>query len=85
MNCLGLRRNRVWIGLGNLYYNIGRFSYLERVGEVIKGELCQHGPKERRGAPDGSNKVWTGKSEISIFKSEKLMGLKYIESPYLHS
>ena len=35
MNCLGLRRSRVWIGLGNLCYNLRRFSYLERVGEVV--------------------------------------------------
>ena len=34
MNCLGLRRSRVWIGLGNLCYNLRRFSYLERVGEA---------------------------------------------------
>ncbi len=34
MTCLGLRRSRVWIGLGHLYDNLMRFRYLERVGEA---------------------------------------------------
>ena len=35
MTCLGLDRSRVWIGLGNLCYNIKRLSYLERVAEAV--------------------------------------------------
>ncbi len=30
MTCLGFNRSRVWIGLGNLCYNIKRLRYLER-------------------------------------------------------
>ena len=35
MTCLGLNRSRVWIGLGNLCYNIKRVCYLERVTEAV--------------------------------------------------
>jgi len=31
MNCIGIKRSRVWIGLVNLCYNMKRFEYLERV------------------------------------------------------
>ena len=30
MNCIGIKRSRVWIGLVNLCYNMKRFEYLER-------------------------------------------------------
>ena len=35
MTCLGLNRSRVWIGLGNLCYNIKRLRYLQRAAVVL--------------------------------------------------
>ena len=35
MTCLGLNRSRVWIGLGNLCYNIKRVCYLERYAVAL--------------------------------------------------
>lgn len=34
MNCIGIKRSRVWIGLVNLCYNMKRFEYLERAEAV---------------------------------------------------
>ena len=60
MNCIGIRRSRVWIGLVNLCCNMKRFEYLERAEAVSWGESCHNGPNEGRGLCQDAELGWFG-------------------------
>jgi len=60
MNCIGIRRSRVWIGLVNLCCNMKRFEYLERAEAVSWGESCHNGPNGGRGVCQDAELGWFG-------------------------